>query len=379
MKEDDIVLKLLHTADWHLGRRFHRFGAEAGKTLTRARIDVLERIFREAERNQVHAVLCAGDLFDTPRPDPDFRDALIRILQSLKWKDRRVVLLPGNHDPLINTSVWKDAAFRAALPDFVHVVDTELLELPLLPDCVLYAVPCQSLAGQVDPTTSIPPRDSDDQRIRIGLVHGSTFDAIDARANFPISKDAAVERGLDYLAIGDTHGFRFVPPDRKRPPTVYPGAPEPMAFDEEGAGQVALVFINRKREALVQPRTVAQWSWEQVTVRSMDALRNFTRRADLTSKVVRLTVQLHVGAAEYQEAERLLASLTGSEATHARVGVLELDRDGLTLDVSQLEALTAALPPVLRATATKLKADTENPLLRPAAERALFHLFSLTR
>ena len=70
--EDDIVLKLLHTADWHLGRRFPRFGIEAGKTLSRARRDVLERIFLEAERNQVDAVLCAGDLFDTPQPVDDF-------------------------------------------------------------------------------------------------------------------------------------------------------------------------------------------------------------------------------------------------------------------------------------------------------------------
>jgi DNA repair exonuclease SbcCD nuclease subunit len=377
--EDDIVLKLLHTADWHLGRRFPRFGLEAGKTLTRARRDVLERIFLEAERNQVDAVLCAGDLFDTPQPDDDFKTALLQVLSRLGWKNRPVFLLPGNHDPLVAESVWREPAFRKALPDFVHVVDQELVEVALPNDCVLFAVPCLSRAGQKDPTALIPKRAAGDARVRIGLVHGSTFDAGDWKTNFPISKDAAVERGLDYLAIGDTHGFRFVPPDRKVPPTIYPGTPEQTAFDEHDAGHVALVFINRARQAMVQKRPVGQWKWEEVTVKSMEELRLVAMRTDLASRVLRLTLELRVTAAEYQEAEHLLSKLEGSASTHARVGVLELDREKLSLDLTNLDALCAGLPSVLQAAVKRLRLEAENPELRPAAERALFHLFSLAK
>lgn len=377
--EDDIVLKLLHTADWHLGRRFPRFGPEAARTLSRARRDVLERIFGEAERNQVDAVLCAGDLFDTPQPDADFREALLQVLQRLGWKNRPVFLLPGNHDPLVTESVWRDPSFRKALPDFVHVVDQDLLEVPLPNDCVLFAVPCQSRAGQDDPTASIPLRQPGDHRVRVGLVHGSTFDAGDWKTNFPISKDAALERGLDYLAIGDTHGFRFVPPDRKQPPTIYPGTPEPTAFDEQDAGHVALVFINRARQAMVQKRPVGQWKWEELTVKSMDELRFLAMRTDLATRVLRLTLDLRVTAPEYQEAEALLGKLAGSEATHARVGVLELDREKLSLDFTNLEALSANLPAVLQAAVKRLRLEAEQPGQRAAAERALFHLFALAK
>lgn len=377
--EDDIVLKLLHTADWHLGRRFPRFGVEAGKTLSRARRDVLERIFLEAERNQVDAVLCAGDLFDTPQPDDDFKEALLQVLGRLGWKNRAVFLLPGNHDPLVAESVWREPSFRKKLPEFVHVVDQELLEVALPNDCVLFAVPCLSRAGQNDPTALIPRRAADDTRVRIGLVHGSTFDAGDWKTNFPISKDAAVERGLDYLAIGDTHGFRYVPPDRKVPPTIYPGTPEQTAFDEHDAGQVALVFINRARQAMVQKRPVGHWKWEELTVRSMEELRLVAMRTDLAARVLRLKLDLRVTAAEYQEAEALLGKLEGSDSTHAKVGVLELDREGLSLDLANLDALSAGLPPVLQAAAKRLRAEAENPEQRPAAERALFHLFSLAK
>jgi DNA repair exonuclease SbcCD nuclease subunit len=377
--EDDIVLKLLHTADWHLGRRFPRFGPEAGKTLSRARLDVLERVFLEAERNQVHAVLCAGDLFDTPQPEPAFRDALLKVLGQLGWKDRPVFLLPGNHDPLVQGSIWKDLAFRQALPPFVRVVDTELLEVELANGCMLFAVPCLSRAGQADPTALIPKRAPGDTRVRVGLVHGSTFDALDAKTNFPISRDAALERGLDYLAIGDTHGFRFVPPERKSPPTLYPGTPEQTAFDERDAGNVALVLINRARQAMVQKRPVGAWTWEELTVTSMPELRLLAQRSDLTGRVLRLTVKLQVGAVEYQEAEALLGALAGSEAAHARVGVLELDREGLELDLSSLEAISATLPSVLQTAAKRLQREAEVPEHRAAAQRALFHLFSLAK
>src|SRR5207245_1334610 len=72
----DVMLKILHTADWHLGRRFPSFPEEAQKKLSRARMDVIARILDVARRNSVNAVLCAGDLFDDPTPAPDFWEGL---------------------------------------------------------------------------------------------------------------------------------------------------------------------------------------------------------------------------------------------------------------------------------------------------------------
>ena len=73
---DELVLKVLHTADWHLGRRFPSFPEEAQKKLSRARMEVIPRIFdvvvsgsRDAEQN--YAIVCAkrgGQLFHWPSP-----------------------------------------------------------------------------------------------------------------------------------------------------------------------------------------------------------------------------------------------------------------------------------------------------------------------
>ena len=120
------------------------------------------------------------------------------------------------------------------MPDWVHVVDSERFELALTPDAVLFAAPCTSMAGAEDLALSLPCRPEGDARIRVGLVHGSTFDMEGYQTSFPIARDAPAQRGLDYLAVGDTHGFRVIT-ESGVAPIVYPGAPEQTRFGESGS------------------------------------------------------------------------------------------------------------------------------------------------
>ncbi len=207
------MLRLLHTADWHLGQRFPSFPEEAQKKLSRARMEVIARILDAARRNRVHAVLCAGDLFDDPIAGRGFlgraRQGLPR--SSAPGDAVPVFLVPGNHDPLTPDSVWAPAhPFRSRLPAWVHVVDRDDFVHEITPEAVLYARPCRSQAGENDLAMALPAREPGDERLRIGCVHGSTFDIDGYQTNFPICRDAGVQRGLDYLAIGDTHSFRDV-------------------------------------------------------------------------------------------------------------------------------------------------------------------------
>src|SRR5580704_19630200 len=90
----EVVLRLLHTADWHLGRRFPSFPEEGQKKLSRARMDVVARILDVARRNAVNAVLCAGDIFDDPEPAPDFWEGLARTFQGHADQHPPVFLVP---------------------------------------------------------------------------------------------------------------------------------------------------------------------------------------------------------------------------------------------------------------------------------------------
>ena len=376
MKENDVALTLLHTADWHLGRRFPAFDPEQELRLTRARLEVVGRILDLADSRAVDAVLCAGDLFDQPAPDPQWWGGVLKEFQCRNWQ-RPVVLLPGNHDPLNPRSVYyRDHPFRTGLPGYVHVVDRPGWQLPLGQEAAIFASPCTSHAGQTDLVESLPARAPDDQRIRIGLVHGQTFDIEGHQTNFPIARGSASARGFDYLAIGDTHAFREVEPDAPAP-TVYPGAPEATNFGERDTGNVAIAFFprDRRRRAIVRPEAVGSWTWRETTCRSMPELRALSTEPNLRKTVLRLSLDMAVPMAEYDEAERILSELGGSMAATPRAGVLVVDRAGLRLATAAAVEFGTELPPVLLAAARRLqdRAESEPEL----AERALHHLYRL--
>lgn len=374
---DDVALKLLHTADWHLGRRFPSFDANDQLRLSRARLDVLDRIFRTAEYHNVDAVLCAGDLFDEPSLDREWWEPVAKKLGQFRLQ-RPVFLLPGNHDPLQPGSIYEAThPFRAMLPPWVHVVDRDDFTFKLNDAATLYSRPCRSRAGQDDLALALPGRGAGDESIRIGMVHGSTFDAVDCQTNFPIAKNAAALRGFDYLAIGDTHSFRNVPDDA-RPPVVYPGAPEPTSFGEPGAGNVVTVFVTRSRKVDFRAERVATWTWTQRTVRTLDELRELHSDTKLAKQVLRLTVEARFPATEFEEAERILTELKGTSAIHGRVGVLQIERERMVLETRGIDQAFRGLPEVLQATVKRLQEleDSDNP---EVARAALYHLYKLVR
>ena len=378
MREDDVALTLVHTADWHLGMRFRSFREEDERELMRARLDVVERILGVADRYQADAVLAAGDLFDGPRPDRQWWEGLADVLVRRATPRRPVFLLPGNHDPLVAESVWERASpFRKKVPSHVHVVDSDDFSHQLGEGALLYAIPCRSSAGQKDLALALPARQPGDDRIRVGLVHGCTFDIPSFQTNFPIAQDAAVRRGFDYLAIGDTHGFRVVPHDAKVP-TVYPGAPEATSFGDTDAGNVAVVFITQRRRVRLEKERVARWRWEVSRAAGLEDLRKLAARSDLSQQVLQLTVEATLPAAEYEEAERLLLELSGTEAVRPKVGILQLDRSRLELDTRDIETVFASMPEPVREAARRLK-EEERGERADVARRALYHLYTLAR
>ena len=86
-------MRLLHTADWHLGKRLQDFNRHDEQ------VAVLDEIVQIAQEQSVDLVIVAGDLFDTFNPDPKAEDLLYSTLKQLSDRGRRaVVAIAGNHD-----------------------------------------------------------------------------------------------------------------------------------------------------------------------------------------------------------------------------------------------------------------------------------------
>jgi DNA repair exonuclease SbcCD nuclease subunit len=251
------------------------------------------------------------------------------------------------------------------------LVDRDDFEFELGGEAVVYAKPCRSTAGADDPALALPSRTAGDERIRIGLVHGSTFDLPDWQTNFPIARDAAERRGLDYLAIGDFHGFRALP-ENAAAPMVYPGSPEPTNFKEQGAGNVAIVSFRRRGTApRIRKERVARWTWRDERVTSMAQLRNLASE-DLASTILRIHLDLTVSIAEHDEVAGVIRALGGTLASHGRAAALIEDRTALRIQASLAESDFNGAPETVREVAAALK---ERAVLCDKSRRALVILY----
>jgi len=86
-------MKILHTADWHLGKRLDRFSRLEEQIL------VMNEIIEIADAQQVDLVLVAGDLFDNFNPSTEAVELFYKTLKRLSRNGKRpVIAISGNHD-----------------------------------------------------------------------------------------------------------------------------------------------------------------------------------------------------------------------------------------------------------------------------------------
>ncbi|MDP8977530.1 MAG: exonuclease subunit SbcD, partial [Actinomycetota bacterium] len=85
-------MRLLHTADWHVGRTVR------GRSRADEQVAVLAEIADIAAREHTDVVLVAGDVFDTAAPTAEAERIVYRALLDLADTGATVVVVAGNHD-----------------------------------------------------------------------------------------------------------------------------------------------------------------------------------------------------------------------------------------------------------------------------------------
>jgi len=267
------MLHLLHTADVHLGARHADLGYQAAAqrerqfAAFRATVDL-------ALAEHVDALLIAGDLFDSnaqPRRSVERAVAeLKRLTDAAIW----VVIIPGTHDVYDRASVYRayDFVAMAGLPP-----DSDRLAIltPDRPD-VVSGILDLAVHGFVFPTKRAPRSPlagfsaAADHRARwhVGLIHGSL--AIPGKTDADEVVFAAGEISashLDYLALGHWHSTQR----GQAGGTVwaYSGSPEPVAVDQDRAGNVLLVTLDERagvRHVTVEQRRVGKTRFDRLEI-----------------------------------------------------------------------------------------------------------------
>jgi DNA repair exonuclease SbcCD nuclease subunit len=269
------MLRLLHTADIHLGARHADLGEEASAqrerqfAAFRASVDL-------AIAEKVDVFLIAGDLFDSNTQPKRSVDRVAAELKRLVDARIRTVIIPGTHDVYDRASLYRvhDLAALAGSTgddDFVTVLTPDRRKVHLgTCDVVVHGPVFATKRAPHSPLADIHVERAgpDAATYQVGLVHGAL--AIPGRTDnddVVVTREEIAGSELDYLALGHWHSFQH----GKSGPTswAYSGAPEPVAISQDGAGKVLLVELDRAAGATtvtVDARTVGRTRFEQLDV-----------------------------------------------------------------------------------------------------------------
>ena len=223
-------MKILHLADIHLDRPFAGLRAEARARRRSQLYDAFTRCLTLAEERGADLITIGGDLWEHEHLT---RDTLNSVVFELGEVDRPVLIICGNHDPLVAGSGY----LLADWPKNVRVVRTSRPELHEFGDVAIWGVSWTGgdLSSDFLDEFTVPV----DGRTHVLLLHGTSgplaYLAEDVACTFQAEqvRRAGFARCLaGHIHVGADDGT-----------IVYPGSPEPLRWNETGRHCAALLTV----------------------------------------------------------------------------------------------------------------------------------------
>lgn len=272
-------MKILHTADWHLGQTFYEYSRHD------EHVRFLDWLRRQVRERGIDVLLVAGDVFDGPNPSAEAQRLYYSFLHrvTVECPELQIVVIAGNHDsaarleapnPLLEemnitvrgvvrrdadgdidlahliVPIYKSGVVRSRVDMNINDIVAFCLAVPYLrqgdyPSAGNYAQGVQALyqqlfaevkdegkpvvaMGHLQATGSEVSGDDRSERTIIGGVEGISPEAFDAQ--------------LIYTALGHLHRLQRV---SGRENVRYSGAPIPMSFSEKG-NRSSVVMVEYK-------------------------------------------------------------------------------------------------------------------------------------
>lgn len=267
------MLRLLHTADVHLGARHADLGEQAAAQRER-QFAAFQASIELAIAEKVDVVLIAGDLFDSNTQPRRSVERVAAELKRLATAKIRTVIIPGTHDVYDRSSLYRvhDLAALAGSTeddDFVTILTPDRPSIHLgACDVIVHGPVFATKRAPHSPLRDLRVSADDGVTWHVGMVHGSIAipDRTD-RDEVVVTREEIEATGLDYLALGHWHSAQ----QGKAGSTTYAyaGAPEPVAVTQDGAGKVLLVELAEKagaRTVTIDERVVGKTRFEKLDI-----------------------------------------------------------------------------------------------------------------
>ncbi|MBO5953184.1 MAG: metallophosphoesterase [Oscillospiraceae bacterium] len=224
------MIKILHSADWHLDSPIQGRTAEQTELLRSHLLSLPGKIAAICRQEECDMMLLSGDLFDGEYS----ADSIRALKNALEEAAVPVFITPGNHDPQSINSPWQ----KGPWPENVYIFKENTvtgIDLPEL-GCTVYG---GSFTGP-ESTGMLENFRADCNGIAIGILHG---DPTQLRSPYcPVTEQQVKESGLAYLALGHIHkGGQFRAGSTL---CAWPGCPMGRGYDEQSEKGVLIATID---------------------------------------------------------------------------------------------------------------------------------------
>jgi exonuclease SbcD len=273
-------MKILHTADWHIGKKLHKHDLSPDFDL------FIQWLCTTISTYSVEVLLVSGDIFDLANPSSEARKQYYRALLQLRKLDCKIILTGGNHD---------SPAMLNAPGDILKELDMHVIG-GLPEDLAETLIPVKNEAGEVQLVIAAIPflRDADLRNASEGETYSERVEAVqkgientfksvaelckekysgipviamghlfaagistsESERDIQIGNLAAFEANqfggyFQYIALGHIHKPQQV---KAQVPTFYSGSPIPLSFSEY-ADKKRVLFLDTENS--YQPESIA--------------------------------------------------------------------------------------------------------------------------
>lgn len=251
-------MKILHTADWHIGKKLHKNELSEDFDL------FIDWLCQLVEKEKIDLLLVSGDVFDLANPSSEARRQYYRALMKLKKYECKIILTGGNHDSPAMLDAPKevlrelDIDIIGGLPESVEETIIPVTGKSGVPEVVIAALPFlrdSDLRSAADGITYDDRLEATRKGIKntffeaseicrlkypntpalaMGHLFAAGMETSESEREIQIGNQAAFEAShfgdyFKYIALGHIHKPQRV---TAAVPTFYSGSPLPLSFSE---------------------------------------------------------------------------------------------------------------------------------------------------
>lgn len=248
------MIKILHSADWHLDAPISGHSPEQADFLRRELKKIPQQIVRLAKAESCDLMLLAGDLFDSTSASAE---TLRNVQNALAEVKIPVFITPGNHDYLCPGSPYEADGW----PENVHIFKNTKIEEVSVPElsCKIYGAGYTSMDC---PALLKGFQAAGEEAWHLGIFHGDVENA--GSPYFPITREQIRTSALSYLASGHIHKGSSLRAGETL--CAWPGCPMGRGYDELGTKGVILVTLDDDVKASFLPLSTPRFYDEEVEV-----------------------------------------------------------------------------------------------------------------